>query len=373
MGIALPFLAQEVDQHDSLIVKAKHFLNQIEATSPPPPPSTAYSVLMDLADQLLTMRSKGFTLEWLALALSECGITVSTGELESVLRHALLTRMKSYEAKIEGYLRRSHVGSSERAEFIEQGLRRAVKANEGLVLHYQPQVDMRTGALVGAEALLRWRNGAELVSPTEFIPVAEETGLIEEIGTWVLRQACAEAKHWQRLGLGHEIGIKVSVNLSVKQFSNGLVDVIHGVLCDTGLAIELLGVEITESFLAEENSHSLLQTLHDTGLHLSIDDFGTGYSCLSSVSTLPLDTIKIDRAFVTGIGRSPGADAVLQALITMADKLGMGTIAEGVETRHQADSLQKLGCHVAQGFLFSKPLPAPEFIQFASSRSLTTI
>lgn len=367
MDIGLPFLTQENDQHDSLIAKAKHFLNRIEAASPPPTPSTTFSVLMGLADQLLTMRSKGFTSEWLALALSECGITVSTSELESVLRHALLTRMKAYEAKIEGYWRRGLVGSSERAEFIEQGLRRAVKTNEGLLLHYQPQVNMRTGALVGAEALVRWRIGSELVGPAEFIPIAEETGLIEEIGTWVLREACAEAKHWQRLGLGHGKGIKVSVNLSVKQFSNSLVDVIHGVLCDTGLATDLLGVEITESFLAEENSQGLLQTLHDTGLHLSIDDFGTGYSCLSSVSTLPLDTIKIDRAFVTGIGRSPGADAVLQALITMAENLGMDTIAEGVETRHQADSLQKLGCHIAQGYLFSKPLPASEFIHFASA------
>lgn len=367
MDIGLPFLTQEKDQHDSLIAKAKHFLNRIEAASPPPTPSTSFSVLMGLADQLLTMRSKGFTPEWLALALSECGITVSTSELESVLRHALLTRMKAYEAKIEGYWRRGLDGSSERAEFIEQGLRRAVKTNEGLLLHYQPQVNMRTGALVGAEALVRWRIGSELLSPAEFIPIAEETGLIEEIGTWVLREACAEAKQWQRLGLGHGKGIKVSVNLSVKQFSNSLVDVIHGVLCDAGLATDLLGVEITESFLAEENSQGLLQTLHDTGLHLSIDDFGTGYSCLSSVITLPLDTIKIDRTFVTGIGRSPGADAVLQALITMAENLGMGTIAEGVETQHQADSLQKLGCHIAQGYLFSKPLPALEFIQFASA------
>lgn len=129
----------------------------------------------------------------------------------------------------------------------------------------------------------------------------------------------------------------------------------------------MLGIEITESFLADDRSQGLLQALHDTGIHLSIDDFGTGYSCLSRVSTLPLDTIKIDRAFVVDLGRSPGTAAVVKTVIGLAEKLGMTTIAEGVETQRQMDLLKSLGCTVAQGHLFAKPLPPPDFIQFASA------
>lgn len=366
MGTGLHALDRNNDQQDTVIACARDRLIQMEAASPPPP-SEATSALADLADQLLSMRAKGFALERLASILTQCGITVAIDELDGFLRQVMLARMYACEAKVEEYGRRGHVRSSERAAFIERGLRRALETGEGLLLHYQPQVNMHTGAVVGAEALLRWRHGSELVSPTEFIPVAEESGLIEEIGEWVLHEACAEAVRWQRLGLGQGKGIKVAVNLSVKQFSDRLVDVIHGALCDAGLSTELLGVEITESFLADERSQSLLQALHDTGLHLSIDDFGTGYSCLSRVSTLPLDTIKIDRAFVVDLGRSPGAAAVVQSVIGLAEKLGMSTVAEGVETQRQVDLLKALGCTVAQGYLFAKPLPAAEFVQFAAT------
>lgn len=366
MGNGLHALDRKNDQQDIVIASARDRLVQMESAAPPPP-SEAVSALTDLADQLLSMQAKGFALERLASLLNQCGICVGIDELEAFLRQNTLARMYACEAKVEEYGRRGHVRSFERAAFIERGLRRALDTGEGLLLHYQPQVNMQSGEVVGAEALLRWRNGSDLVSPTEFIPIAEESGLIEEIGAWVLREACAEAVRWQRLGLGQGKGIKVAVNLSVKQFSDSLVDVVHGALCDTGLSTELLGVEITESFLADDRSKGLLQALHDAGLHLSIDDFGTGYSCLSRVSTLPLDTIKIDRAFVADLGRSPGAAAVVQAVIGLAEKLGMSTIAEGVETRRQVDLLKTLGCTVAQGFLFAKPLPAAEFIQFASA------
>ncbi|WP_157896853.1 putative bifunctional diguanylate cyclase/phosphodiesterase [Acidovorax carolinensis] len=365
MNMELRLVGHEDDQHNSVIGKIKHLLEEIETTPPPPLPAT-HSALMGVSNQLLALRDKGFSSEWLVLALSQCDINVSMDELNNILRQALLARMRAYEEKVEISLRRCHVKASARTEFIERGLRNAMKSGEGLQLHYQPQVDMRTGSIIGAEALLRWRNGSEFVSPVEFIPVAEESGLIEDIGAWVLREACTEAKRWERMGLGgHGKGIKVSVNLSVKQFSDRLVGDIHGVLCDVGLSTKLLGVEITESFLAENNSQHLLQTLHDTGLHISIDDFGTGYSCLSRVSALPLDTIKIDRAFIIELGRSPGAGAVVQTLISMAHKLGMNTIAEGVETQQQAEVLQRLGCTLAQGYLYAKPLPASEFISFA--------
>ncbi|AVA38247.1 EAL domain-containing protein (plasmid) [Cupriavidus metallidurans] len=367
MGTGLHALDRNNDYQATVIASTRDRLIQMEATSPPPP-SEATPALEVLADQLLSMRAKGFALERLASILTQSGISVAINELDAFLQHSMLARMYACEAKVEEYGRRGHVRSTERSAFIERGLRRALETGEGLLLHYQPQVNMHTRAVVGAEALLRWRHGSDLVSPTEFIPVAEETGLIEEIGEWVLREACAEAVRWQRFGLGQGKGIKVSVNLSVKQFSDRLVDVIHGALCDAGLSTELLGVEITESFLADERSQDLLQALHDTGLHLSIDDFGTGYSCLSRVSTLPLDTIKIDRAFVVDLGRTPGAAAVVQSVIGLAEKLGMSTIAEGVETQRQVDLLRALGCTVAQGYLFAKPLPAAEFVQFASEQ-----
>lgn len=349
----------------SLIESVKVLLKEIEASCPRPPSND--QALDGLADQLVSMHAKGFTPERLASVLTQSGIAINAGELEAYLRKAWLTRMFACEAKVAEFGRRGQVASSERCLLIQRGLRRALDAGEGLLLEYQPQVHMLTGAVIGAEALLRWQHGAELVSPMEFIPVAEESGLIEEIGTWVIREACAEARRWHKLGLGQGQGIRVSVNLSVKQFSDHLADVIHGVLCDTGLKTELLGVEITESFLAEDHSQGLLQLLHDTGIHLSIDDFGTGYSCLSRACALPLDTIKIDRSFVTNLGRSDGAAAVVQTIISMAEKLKMSTIAEGVETQAQADLLTGLGCSVAQGFLYAKPMPASAFIQFASA------
>lgn len=366
-GIGLKVQELARGSQGSLTENVRGLLKRIEASCPRPP-STDHA-LDGLADQLVSMRAKGFTLEHLASVLTESGIAISESELDAYLRKALLSRVYACEAKVEEIGRRGHIGSSERFSFIQRGLRRALDAGEGLLLHYQPQVDMLTGAVVGAEALLRWRHGSvsELVSPMEFIPVAEESGLIQEIGTWVMREACAEAARWHKLGLGQDQRIRVSVNLSVKQFSDRLPSVIHGVLCDTGLETELLGVEITESFLAEDRSQGLLQLLHDTGIHLSIDDFGTGYSCLSRVCALPLDTIKIDRAFVAGLGRSEGEAAVVQTIISMAEKLGMSTIAEGVETAHQAELLKGLGCTVAQGFLYAKPMPALDFIEFASA------
>lgn len=345
------------------LANVKGILKEIEASRPAP---QANDVALDeLADQLLSMRSKGFSLDELVSVLTDLGISVTSSKLDSHLRKAMLAKMNMYEAKLEELGRRGQIGSTERFAFIQRGLRRALDTGVGLMLHYQPQVDMRTGIVVGAEALLRWRDGTTLVSPTEFIPVAEVTGLIDEIGTWVMREACTEAARWHKRGLCKSSGLRVSVNLSVKQCSGSLVDVLHGVLCDTGLKTALLGVEITESFLAEDRTQHLLQLLHDTGIHLSIDDFGTGYSCLSSVLSLPLDTIKIDRAFVAGLGETESAEVMVQTIISMAQRLGMSTIAEGVETKLQAETLMKLGCTVAQGFFYAKPMPAADFEQFA--------
>lgn len=362
-------LTSQLDRPPDFVGQKVHNLLKEIGTIRTPPRLAALSALAQASDHLLALKEKGFSSKSLVLAISQCGLDIGTDELNDVLCQAMLTRMQAYEEKIEMSLARGRAKAASPSGLIERGLRRALKTGKGLHVHYQPQVNMLTGAIVGAEALLRWENDFELVSPAVFIPVAEESGLIEEIGGWVLREACSEAKRWERMGLGTGSGIKVSVNLSVKQFSDRLLDEIHGVLCDVGLPTNLLGVEITESFLAGNNSRDLLKILHDAGLHIAIDDFGTGYSCLSRLSALPLDTIKLDRAFIVEIGLSPGASAVIQTLITLADKLGMRTIAEGVETQEQAEALVGLGCTVAQGYLYARPLPAAEFIRYAMGRT----
>ena len=321
------------------------------------------AVLKHFASQLEQSHANGVTYECLADALGQCGIRVRSGELESFLRevHAPHGTMQSGS---KGAL----PAVSNQMTAMESGLRAALDAGVGFFLQYQPQVDMDTGEVIGAEALVRWRNGSVLVSPAEFIPVAEQCGLIEEIGAWVMREACAEAVRWRDLGLGQGQGIKISVNLSVKQFSEQLVDEIRLVLNRAGLSTDLFSVEITESFLAGDKAQAILQSIHAMGVQIAIDDFGTGYSCLSRVSSLPLNTIKIDRAFVIPLGLSKTADAVAETIITLARKLGMKTIAEGVETDVQVQALKALGCKVAQGFLYAKPLSSGDFIEFVKSK-----
>jgi EAL domain-containing protein (putative c-di-GMP-specific phosphodiesterase class I) len=263
--------------------------------------------------------------------------------------------------------RPQHSAAAERSALLEQGLRQALRDQEGLHLHYQPQVNMRTGEVLGAEALLRWNFNGTAISPSEFIPIAEDSCLIAPIGEWVLREACREAKRWEAMGLGGTRGIKMSVNLSVKQVSDELPDLVHGLLCDAGLRTHLLGLEITESLLVGSGSVGILHQLRESGVHLSIDDFGTGYSCLAELQDLPVDTIKIDRAFVKGLGTNDHSSVMVEIIIDLAKKLGMTTLAEGVETQEQADALLKLGCTVCQGFFYSRALPGDEFVQFTRS------
>ncbi|HEX9172877.1 MAG TPA: EAL domain-containing protein, partial [Telluria sp.] len=246
---------------------------------------------------------------------------------------------------------------------IEGALRKAVERDE-FVLHYQPQVCLATGRIVGMEALVRW-NHPELgmVPPGRFVGVAEETGLIVQIGAWVMRAACAQNKAWQEAGLGQ---LRVAVNLSARQFgAAGLIDGIEGVLRETGLDPSFLEIELTESLFMSDVTPAvdLLHRMKSLGVKLSIDDFGTGYSSLSYLSRFPIDVLKIDRSFVAELTRDSNDAAIVTSIIALAHNLKLAVIAEGVETAEQLDYLRRHGCDEMQGYYFSRPLPAAEFEQ----------
>lgn len=251
---------------------------------------------------------------------------------------------------------------------IVRALRQALDDGDQFVLHYQPQVSMSTNEVVGAEALLRWRLDERLINPAEFIPIAERAGLIGEIGEWVLNEACAQIRAWDRRNWLTDPEFKVTVNLSVRQFSAQLPAAIGRAIRGAGVEAWRLGLEITESFIASDDWIDLLTVIHGDGHSLSLDDFGTGYSCLSRLAKLPVNVIKIDRSFVTELGQSSRGDALVESIVSLSAKLGMQTIAEGVETRAQASCLMESGCGVAQGFLYSRPLSAADFAAFAWAR-----
>jgi EAL domain-containing protein (putative c-di-GMP-specific phosphodiesterase class I) len=246
---------------------------------------------------------------------------------------------------------------------IEGALRNAVERKE-FVLHYQPQVSLVSGRVVGMEALVRW-NHPELgmVPPGRFVGVAEETGLIVEIGAWVMRAACAQNKAWQDAGLGK---LRVAVNLSARQFgAAGLIDGIESVLHDTGLDPSCLEIELTESLFMSDVTPAvdLLHRMKALGIKLSIDDFGTGYSSLSYLSRFPIDVLKIDRSFVAQLTCDSSDAAIVTSIIALAHNLKLAVIAEGVETGEQLEYLRRHGCDQMQGYYFSRPLPADEFEQ----------
>jgi diguanylate cyclase (GGDEF)-like protein len=255
---------------------------------------------------------------------------------------------------------------------LETALRLAIERQE-FVLYYQPQVDIRTGKVVGMEALLRWVHPERgLLSPATFIAVAEESGLIEPIGQWVLRSACQRARAWQDAGYPP---LKIAVNISPRQllrpreFSRSLMRTLSA----TGLDPQYLELEMTESLLlhnAEENI-AVLRKLGKDGVRIAVDDFGTGYSSLAYLRQLPIDTLKIDRTFVRDIESDPEDAAIIHAVVAMGHSLDLQVTAEGVESMGQLQALQHLGCDEYQGYLFSKPLPAVEIAaKFLAPRSL---
>lgn len=351
------------ENEDALFASAKRAL-VLAGVSAEPMNTRQRAILDKLSDEVFALHDKGFDFLEIAAVLRRCGIELDGSVIEQYFKQSQSRRLATCERLISDCVNQNAI--AERAAVIEESLRNTLAGSAGaFFLTYQPQVDMNSGCVVGAEALLRWNAGGVVVPPGEFIAIAESSGLIVPVGEWVLREACREAKRWQSLGLGGERGIKMSVNLSAKQFSETLPDMVHGLLCDVGLPTNMLGLEITESVLVGPGALPILQQLRDTGVQLAIDDFGTGYSCLAELQEMPLETIKIDRAFVQHLGEKQNSSVMVEIIINLANKLGMGTVAEGVETADQARHLLSLGCSVCQGFLYAKPLTADEFVAFA--------
>jgi diguanylate cyclase (GGDEF)-like protein len=246
-------------------------------------------------------------------------------------------------------------------QMLHHKLHSALERQEFL-LHYQPQVNLITGRIIGAEALLRWQQPElGLIQPDKFIPIAEETGLIIAIGEWVLHTACMQARVWQAAS---QMPIRVSVNLSARQFRQpNLADKIAHILRTTGLDPDLLVLELTETSVMEnvEATIVVLQQLQAMGVHISIDDFGTGYSSLNYLKRFPIDVLKIDKSFVQEISTDSNDAAIARAIIAMAQSLQLKVIAEGVETEDQFAFLRQSGCHAMQGYLFSRPVQLGEF------------
>ena len=239
---------------------------------------------------------------------------------------------------------------------LESALHKAIERNE-LVLHYQPKIDVRSARMVGAEALMRWQRGDTLVPPNDFIPLAEETGLIVPLSEWALREAARQAKIWS-VNFGFDDSI--AVNLPNRMFERSdLVETIHQAVSAFGVPHRAIQLEITESGLMKDlqNVIPALHRLTEIGVEISIDDFGTGYSSLAYLTTLPISELKIDRSFVRDLGITPQSSAVVTAIIALARSLGLRVIAEGVENLRQMEVLHRLGCTVMQGFLFSKAIP----------------
>jgi diguanylate cyclase (GGDEF)-like protein/PAS domain S-box-containing protein len=283
-----------------------------------------------------------------------------------------------YQAKENGHQSYKFFKSAmnERAvarQFIEEGLRRALERNE-FALHYQPQFNLKTGEITGAEALLRWTHGSRgLISPAEFIPVAEDCGLILPIGNWVLREACKRARSWLEAGLPP---VTIAVNISAMEFRDDhFLEGVFAILEETGFDPRSLALELTESVLMKraESAESILKALKARGVQVAVDDFGTGYSSLSYLRKFPIDALKIDQSFIRQITTSPDETSIVTAIISMGRSLGLRVIAEGVETQQEMSFLQAHRCDEAQGYYFGRPMPPVQFAKLLKSGVSETV
>ncbi len=299
---------------------------------------------------------------------------VQVGNLTQLLNHAIAAMN---QARYKGgnnyqfYHSKLVTTPLERLQ-LEKALRKSIANNEFSV-DYQPKLNLATGIIDSVEALVRWRHPHKgLIDPEDFIPLAEETGLISAIGEQVLNKACQEAATWRERGFGD---VSIAVNLSSHQIRrDDLYDVVHDALRNSQLPAEYLELELTESMLMEDINHAqdFLNQLRSLGVRLALDDFGTGYSSLSYLKRLPIDTLKIDRSFVAE-SRNGQSSALVEAIMAMADSLKLNVVAEGVETKEQLTYLENLGCDYAQGFIISRPLPASEVLTLIRHSNLQTL
>jgi len=326
-------------------------------------------------------RILGSLAEPFQLGQHEVFITASVGvsrfpddgcDVQSLLKNADTAMYRAKDNGRDNFMFYDQAMSSTALErmSLEADLRKALERDE-LALAYQPQVDQDTRRIIGAEALLRWSHPVRgNVSPADFIPLAEETGLIAPIGEWVLAEACQQTAAWHAAGLD---SLTIAINLSERQFRrNNLLQVVAHVLSSTGLAPEFLDLELTESMIMENASSSIetLEALKMMGIKISVDDFGTGYSSLSYLKRFPIDVLKVDGSFIREVATNSDDAAITSAIIAMAQSLKIDVIAEGVETPEQMHFLITQGCTKMQGYMFGRPMSAAQFEQRAREQQL---
>ncbi len=321
----------------------------------------------DVAQKLREAGARPFELNGHAVDISfSIGVSIypDDGDNVEVLMRCADTAM--YQAKEGGrnafrFYDREHNGRAVQKISLETGLRRALR-NDEFVLHYQPKLDIGSGRIIGAEALIRWRHPESgLTPPATFIPFAEESGLIVPIGLWVLREACLQAMRWKRKGLPQ---MPIAVNISAAQFhAKNFVADVAAILAETGISPRMLELELTETTIMQEVGATIeaLRDLRAMGINVSIDDFGTGYSGLSYLKHFPVDTLKIDQSFVRDVATDAGDAAIVNAIIMLGRTLKQQVIAEGVETAEQFEFLKRQSCDAMQGHFFSRPLVADDF------------
>ncbi|WP_102347256.1 EAL domain-containing protein [Bacillus sp. Marseille-P3661] len=329
-----------------------------------------------IAKNIIAAFSKPFNLHHIEIHITT-SIGISLYPYDGDCADALITNADSamYRAKKSGRNQYEmakvevNAGAYERL-LIENHLRNALD-NEELYLDFQPQLDLKKDKIIGFEALLRWNHpDLGVIPPSEFIPIAEETGLILSIGDWVLKNACLQMKQCEKAGF---TSLRISVNLSAQQFmQKNLVQKIRAVLLETEMNPHLLELEITEGMIIHDTDSAILvlQQLRDLGVQISIDDFGTGYSSLNYLKNLPVNTLKIDRSFIFDIDINPSSKALTTAIATLAHDLKLNVIAEGVETYKQLSFVKKSACDAIQGYYFSKPLHSDVVIEFLNKSKM---